>query len=273
MDAPAEKNPSVPATGSTAPEAVPAPEANPFSLKGKTVLVTGASSGIGRAVAVECAKLGARVFVSGRDESRLAETLALLGDGNAHESIAAELTDAAARDALADRVPALNGVVQNAGINRRMPCRFIKEADSERIFRTNLEAPILLQKALLRKKKLAAGASVVFTASLAALRPSTGNAVYAATKAGVIAYARVAALELAPQKIRVNCILPGMVRTNILNEPALDADAYAENEKSVPLGRYGVPADIAPLVAFLLSDASSWMTGTAINIDGGAGLC
>ena len=245
---------------------------NPFSLKGKTVLVTGASSGIGLAVAVDCSRAGARVIITGRNEERLAETLAALA-GDGHLSVPADLTDAAAPAALAAAVPApLDGLVQNAGINKRMPCQFVKEADMQRILRTNLEAPILLQKALLKKKRLADGASVVFTASLAALRPSAGNAVYGATKAAIIAYARNAALELAPRRIRVNCILPGMVWTDILADTALGTDAYKENEKTVPLGRYGVPADIAPLAVYLLSDASAWMTGTAVTIDGGAGL-
>lgn len=244
---------------------------NPFSLAGKTVLVTGASSGIGRAIAVDCSRAGARVVVTGRNEVRLAETLAALA-GEGHLSVPADLTEADAPAALAAAVPVLDGVVQNAGINKRMPCQFVKEADMERILRTNLEAPILLQKALLKKKRLADGGSVVFTASLAAWRPSAGNAVYGATKAALIAYARNAALELAPRRIRVNCILPGMVWTEILADTAISADAYKENEKTVPLGRYGVPADIAPLAVYLLSDASAWMTGTALNIDGGAGL-
>lgn len=248
---------------------------NPFSLNGKTVLVTGASSGIGRAVAIECAKMGARVVATGRSAERLAETLAELppaASGKEHLAVPADLTDAAAVDALVASLPPLNGIVQNAGVNKRMPCAFVKEADMESVLRTNLEAPMLLQKALLRKKKIADGGAVVFVSSLASWRPTPGNAVYAASKSALAAYARVLAVELAPRKIRVNSILPGMVWTEILNNTKIDVDAYRENEKTYPLGRYGVPADIAPLVVYLLSDASSWMTGTQINIDGGASL-
>lgn len=248
---------------------------NPFSLSGKTILVTGASSGIGRGIAVECAKMGARVVLTGRNEERLRETLSqmpLAENTEAHLIIPADLTSTESIDALVAQLPLLNGVVQNAGINKRMTCQFIKEGDMQSILRTNLESPILLQKSLLKKKKIADGGSVVFTASLAAHQQTPGNAVYSTSKAGIIAYAKTLAVELASKKIRVNSILPGMVWTDILNNTKIDIEMYKENEKSYPLGRYGVPADIAPLAVYLLSDASSWMTGTEINIDGGAGL-
>lgn len=248
---------------------------NPFSLSGKTILVTGASSGIGRGIAVECAKMGARVVLTGRNEERLRETLSqmpLVENTGAHLIIPADLTSTESIDVLVAQLPLLNGVVQNAGINKRMTCQFIKEGDMQSILRTNLESPILLQKSLLKKKKIADGGSVVFTASLAARQQTPGNAVYSTSKAGIIAYAKTLAVELASKKIRVNSILPGMVWTDILNNTKIDIEMYKENEKSYPLGRYGVPADIAPLAVYLLSDASSWMTGTEINIDGGAGL-
>lgn len=248
---------------------------NPFSLCGKTVLVTGASSGIGRGIAVECAKMGARVVLTGRNEERLRETLSqmpLAENTEAHLVVPADLTDTESIDALVAQLPKLDGVVQNAGINKRMTCQFIKEGDMQNILRTNLESPILLQKALLKKKKIADGGSAVFTASLAARQQTPGNAVYSASKAGIIAYAKTLAVELASRKIRVNCILPGMVWTDILNNTKIDIETYRENEKTYPLGRYGVPADISPLAVYLLSDCSSWMTGTTINIDGGAGV-
>lgn len=248
---------------------------NPFSLCGKTVLVTGASSGIGRGIALECAKMGARVVLTGRNEERLRETLSQMPSAEnteAHLVVPADLTNTESIDALVAQLPTLNGVVQNAGINKRMTCQFIKENDMQNILRTNLESPILLQKALLKKKKIADGGSVVFTASLAVWQQTPGNAVYSASKAGILAYARTLALELAPKKIRVNSILPGMVWTDILNNTKIDLETYKENEKSYPLGRYGVPEDIAPLAVYLLSDVSSWMTGTSVNIDGGASL-
>jgi len=248
-----------------------------FSLEGKTVLVTGASSGIGRGIAIACAKMGARVVLTGRGEMRLAETLSqmppALGTSEAHVAFSCDLLAEGAFDALVATVPVpLDGIVHAAGINKRMPCAFVKESDMHAIFSTDLNVPILLQKILLKKKKLRDGGSVVFISSLAAWRPSHGNAVYGAAKAGLSAYARNLALELAPRKIRVNSVLPGMVWTNILKNTKIDESAYKENEKTYPLGRYGTPEDIAGLVVFLISDASSWLTGTEINIDGGAGL-
>ena len=250
-------------------------EYNPFSLRGKTILVTGASSGIGREIAYECAKMGAHIVVSGRNVERLKATLAEISvaTGNEeHLAVPADLADSSGIEALVANLPVLNGVVHNAGINKRMTCQFIKEGDMQNILRTNLESPVLLQKSLLKKKKVADGGSIVFTASLAALRQTPGNAVYSASKAGIIAYAKTLAVELASRRIRVNSILPGMVWTNILSNTKIDIETYKENEKTYPLGRYGVPADIAPLAVYLLSDASSWMTGTSINIDGGAGM-
>lgn len=246
---------------------------NPFSLCGKTVLVTGASSGIGRGIAVECAKMGARVVLTGRNEERLRETLSqmpLAENTEAHLVVPADLTNTESIDALVAQLPILNGVVQNAGINKRMTCQFIKEGDMQNILRTNLEAPILLQKALLKKKKIADGGSVVFMTSRAIDCPSVGNSIYSASKAGLAAYAQVLALEVAPRKIRVNCIAPGMVWTELLNNTKIDLETYKENEKSYPLGRYGVPADIAPLAVYLLSGVSSWMTGSQVRITGGA---
>lgn len=247
-------------------------DCNPFSLAGKTVLVTGASSGIGRGIALECAKMGARVVATGRSAERLAETLAELppaASGEEHLAVPADLTDAAAVDALVASLPTLNGIVQNAGVNKRMTCAFIKETAMRLILRTNFEAPVLLQKALLKKKKIADGGSVVFMTSRAVERPTIGNAVYSATKGALAAYAQVLALELAPRKIRVNCIAPGMVWTELFSKSPLSRDDYEKDEKTYPLGRYGVPADIAPLAVYLLSDASSWMTGAHIPLDGG----
>lgn len=248
---------------------------NPFSLNGKTVLVTGASSGIGRGIAIECAKMGARVVITGRNLERLNATLAempVAEGAEAHLAVPADLTDSSEIDTLVAQLPVLNGVVQNAGMNKRMTCQFIKETDMQTILKTNLEAPVLLQKALLKKKKIAEGGSVVFLASRAVNRPTVGNSIYSATKGGIVAYAQVLALEVAPKKIRANCISPGMVWTELLDNSPLSKETYEEDAKKYPLGRYGVPEDISPLAVYLLSDASSWMTGTQINIDGGASL-
>ena len=138
--------------------------------------------------------------------------------------------------------------------------------------RTNLISPILLTKMLLKNKKINKEASIVFTSSIAAYHSSIGDSVYSATKGGIQSFSKVLAMELAGKKIRVNTIQPGMVRTGFVENSVLSAEDYAADEKRYPLGRYGLPEDIAHAAAFLLSDASSWMTGSSIVVDGGISL-
>lgn len=244
---------------------------NPFSLAEKTILITGASSGIGRAIAIECSKLGAQVIITGRDKLRLAETLNSLKDGS-RLSVACDLNDKNQVYAMVDSLPQLDGFVANAGCNRRMLCQFIKEDNLEIVIQTNLISPILLTKALLKGKKIKKEASIVFTSSIAVYHSSIGDSVYSASKGGIQSFSKVLALELAGKKIRVNTIQPGMVRTGFVENSVLSEDEYAADEKKYPLGRYGRPEDIAHAATFLLSDASSWMTGSSIIIDGGISL-
>lgn len=244
---------------------------NPFSLAEKTILITGASSGIGRAIAIECSKLGAQVIITGRDKLRLAETLNSLKDGG-HLSVACDLNDKNQVSAMVDSLPQLDGFVANAGCNRRMLCQFIKEDNLEIVIQTNLISPILLTKALLKGKKIKKEASIVFTSSIAVYHSSIGDSVYSASKGGIQSFSKVLALELAGKKIRVNTIQPGMVRTGFVENSVLSEEEYAADEKKYPLGRYGRPEDIAHAATFLLSNASSWMTGSSIIIDGGISL-
>lgn len=240
---------------------------NPFSLIGKTILITGASAGIGRGIAVACAGMGAQVILTARNTVRLQETLSTL-EGEGHRYIAADLIDAEQRTALVEQLPALDGVVHCAGVGSRVPCKMVTQEDINHVFQPNTEAPILLQSELLAKKKLQKHSSVVFIASAAATMPSMGNAVYSASKAAIIAYAKCLALELAPRKIRVNCISPTMVWTDLALVGAT-AEQLAEAEKQYPLKRYGQPEDIAHLVVYMLSDACTWMTGSNVEITGG----
>lgn len=243
---------------------------NPFSLAGKTILVTGASSGIGRATAVVCSKMGADIVITGRNEERLTETLGLL-EGDNNSCIIADLTDTAQIDILVSGLPQLTGVVHCAGIGDRSLLRAVKEKDLSRVMRTNFESPVLLQKTLLKNKKLLPSSSVVFIASRAPFAPTVGNGIYAASKGALIAYAKVLGLEVANRLIRVNCICPAMVWTELIERDAeMTGTDYHEAEKSYPLGRYGQPEDVANLAVYLLSDASSWMTGSCIDITGGA---
>lgn len=240
---------------------------NPFSLHGRTVLVTGASSGIGRGIAVECARMGATVIATGRNKARLAETVSQFPlEGSV---LAADLTVASELEALVAQLPRLDGVVHCAGIGDRVLCKNLTEADLDRMMDTNYKAPVMLQTLLTQHKKLAREASIVFIASIAADSPTYGNAMYCASKAALIAYAKCLALELAPRLIRVNCIKPAMVWTDLVLHGGLTRDDLREDEQRYPLKRYGTPEDIAHLTVYMLSKAASWMTGSAVNLTGG----
>ena len=241
---------------------------NPFSLSGKTILVTGASSGIGRGIAIACAGMGAQLILTGRNITRLQETLTSL-EGEGHSYIAADLTDAKERTALVEQLPALHGVVHCAGVGSRVPCKMLTQEDIDHVLKPNTEAPMLLQAELLSEKKLQKGASVVIIASAAANMPVAGNAVYSASKAAMVAYAKCLAQELAPRQIRVNSISPTMVWTDLALVGA-SAEQLTEAEKQYPLKRYGQPQDIAHLALYMLSDASQWMTGSDVQITGGS---
>ncbi len=245
-------------------------EYNPFSLQDKTVLVTGASSGIGRSIAIECSRMGAHVVVTARNPKRLHETFSSL-EGCGHSEIIADMNDIEAIRYLATEVEELDGVVHCAGIGDRTLCRMISEKDIRKVMDVNFDAPVLLQRELLKRKKIAKASSVVFIASRAPFAPTIGNSLYSASKGALIAYAKVLAMELAPRKIRVNSICPAMVWTDLIRRDAeMTGTDFSEEEKKYPLGRYGQPQDVAYLCVYLLSDASAWMTGSCIDITGGA---
>lgn len=241
---------------------------NPFSLEGKYILVTGASSGIGRGIAVTCSKMGAIVIINGRNEERLQETLSLM-EGESHLIAIGDLNDANSLFAMVESLPKLDGVVQCAGLGQRKPCKDLHIEDINQVMDVNFKAPVILQAELLRQKKINKGASIVFVASIAAWSPSFGNSVYSASKGAIISYANCLALELAPRKIRVNCISPAMVWTNLILADGTDEEQLKEDEQKYPLKRYGQPDDIANLAVYMLSDASCWMTGSNVKISGG----
>ena len=241
---------------------------NPFTLEGKTILVTGASSGIGRGVAIACSKMGAMVVLNGRNQQKLNETFSYLA-GEGHKVLTADLTDDDAVARMIGEIPKLDGVVHCAGIGQRVLCKQLKEQDVDSVMDTNFKGPVLLQQALLAGKKLNKGASIVFIASIATWSPSVGNAVYSASKGAIVSYANCLSLELAPRQIRVNCISPAMVWTDLVIQDGMDEEQLKEDEQKYPLKRYGTPEDIAHLAIYMLSDASSWMTGSNVKISGG----
>lgn len=234
----------------------------------KTILVTGASSGIGRAIAIACAAKGMRVVLNGRNVARLEEVRAQMS-GEGHIILPTDLTDKAQREALATQLPVLNGIVHCAGIGSRVLCKMLEQDDVQQVMETNFSAPVLLQAELLQEKKVAKEASIVFIASAAATMPSVGNSIYSASKAALISYAKCLALELAPRKIRVNCISPTMVWTDLALVGATKEQLY-EAEQAYPMKRYGQPEDIAPMAVYLLSDEAAWVTGSNFELTGGA---
>ena len=242
---------------------------NPYSLEGKTILVTGASSGIGRATAIECSKLGAQVVITARNEQRLKETFDQL-EGNNHLMVICDLADEKAIDQMVETIPHIDGLVNNAGYQEYVPIQFIKREKLEAMMSVNAIAPITILQKLLRAKKLTKGASVVFTSSLSGLGVNAiGNSMYAATKGALSAFVAGAAIDLAPKKIRVNAVCPGMVKTSLLDYGTVEEEDLQADIAAYPLGRYGEPEDIAYAIIYLLSDASAWVTATNMVIDGG----
>ena len=242
---------------------------NPFSLINKTILVTGASSGIGKATAIECSKMGAKVIITARNEEKLKETLSLL-EGDGHQMIIADLSNTDEIDNLVSQLPEINGLVNNAGKTITLPCNFITEEKLADIVSVNMTAPILLFSKLLKKKKLIKGSSVVFTSSINGIKTgSVGSSMYCATKGALSGFVKTAAIEYATKQIRVNWVCPGMINTNILEFGVVTEEQLVEDAKKYPLGRYGEPKEVAYAIIYLLSDASSFVTGTNLVIDGG----
>lgn len=241
---------------------------NPYSLDGKTILITGASSGIGQTTAIECSKLGAKCVITGRNVERLQQTMDSL-EGSGHIQIIADLSTQEGIDLIAEQSPIVDGLVNNAGTGRRKPVAYYKQEDLEFVFQTNTFAPMLLTKGLLKKKKIAKNGSVVFTSSVAAFSSDLGNGIYGASKSALMAYMHYCARELAEKGIRANAVHPGMVETKLIHGGAITEDQLQEDMKRYPLKRYGRSEEIAWAIIYLLSDATKWVTGTSLIIDGG----
>lgn len=242
---------------------------NPFSLEGRTVLVTGASSGIGRTTAIECSQMGANVIITGRDQTRLDEVFSEL-EGEGHQAVIADLTQEEQLQGLLEQLPVVDGVVLCAGQGTVVPFKMADRKKQDPIFEINYFAPVELLRQLLKKKKLANGASVVFVSSIGGVDSITiGNSIYGASKAALNSAMRFCALELAPKKIRVNSVCPGMVNTKLIKGGAVSEEQHQADMQKYPLKRYGEPEDVANGIIYLLSNASSWVTGHSLVIDGG----
>ncbi len=242
---------------------------NPFSLVGKTILVTGASAGIGRAIAIICSQMGAKMIISGRDQSRLKETFSML-DGVDNQLICADLTNKSDLENLIQALPKLDGVVNNAGIAKPLVLQLTEEQDVNDVMHINAMVPINLTRLILQSKKLNKAASLVFISSINGNNCTyIGSSVYAASKSALTGFMKAIALELAPRGIRANCINPGMIETNLLLNGSIGAEELEADRLKYPLKRYGKPEEVAYAAVYLLSDATTWITGSTVLIDGG----
>lgn len=248
---------------------------NPFSLQQKTILVTGASSGIGKATAIECAKLGATVIVTARNEQRLSDVFKALDTefDQRHQMIIADLATDTGISQIVSSVPCVDGVASNAGIVVELvPIKFLKNDVMEQTFGINAISHVKLARELFRKKKINRGGSYVFTASAGGVSSfAVGNSAYGMAKAAVNAFSKYCAVDFATRKIRSNAVCPGMIRTPMTAPTGeiSEEDYRKDIEKHYLIGRYGEPQEVALAIAFLLSDASSFITGVSIMVDGG----
>lgn len=242
---------------------------NPFSLEGKKILVVGASSGIGKAAAVECSKIGAEVIAVGRNMERLEETGRLMQNEKSSVARCDLLNEDEVKELVAN-VPGLDGVVICPGIGETIPLQFATRKKIDRIFDTNFFANVELIRLLLKSKKISKGASIVTLASIGGLYNfNIGNGIYGASKAALNSWMKFMAMELAPKEIRVNTICPGMVMTPLIEPGKITGEQLDEDKKKYPLKRYGTPEEIAYAIIYYLSDATKWVTGTSFVIDGG----
>ena len=246
---------------------------SPFSLQNKTILITGASSGIGKATAIESSKMGAKLIITGRNLERLKETYNQL-EGSGHLIIQADLSDSGDLELLINSIEKIDGIVHSAGILETTPFSFTSNIKLSETMRINFEIPFILTQKLIKIKKIKNNSSIVFVSSLSGyLTGAIGLSAYSASKGAICATVRVIALELASKKIRVNSVCPGMVKTemNFGNSKLFQEQLKDDELRNYPLG-YGTADDIANTNIFLLSNASKWITGTNLVIDGGASI-
>lgn len=244
---------------------------NPYSLEGKTILITGASSGIGKCTAIECSKMGATLIITGRNEARLNKTFESL-DRCKHIQLVADLTEEEAIRTMVEQVPELDGIFFCAGVTDTTLIKFLNKEKINRVFNINFMSPVLLTKMLVQKKKIKKKASLVYMSSMGAEDIAPGLGIYAASKNAINAIAKTIALELVNRRIRVNTIMPSMVKTELLETlTSFSEEDLVKDEAKYPLG-YGTPQDVAYAAIYLLSDASKWITGSFIKMDGGSTL-
>lgn len=243
---------------------------NLLSLQGKRILVTGASSGMGKVFAQMIAKQGGQVVLLARNVERLQQTMDSLS-GKDHQICVCDLTNENQLKEAVGVIQPLDGIVLCAGINEFVPVKFVKQEKIEKMFQTNYFSQLILVQMLLKKKLVNKGASIVFISSVSSVMGVQGTLLYASSKGAINSAVRVLASELAGQKVRVNAILPGIVRTEMLSGTNIDEETFTKQEAQYPLG-LGTPEDVGHAVLFHLSDTSRWLTGQCMIIDGGMTL-
>lgn len=235
-----------------------------------SILITGASSGIGRSIAIELSKNGYKCILLGRSQEKLKMTLEMLS-GQDHLSFHGDINDNDFKNHVVDNIPILSGLIHAAGIIKLAPFKFIKKSDFYSIMETNCFSPFFLSQAILSKKKISDFSSIVFISSISGpIIGSKGNLMYSTSKSALNGMVKTLALELAHRKIRVNAISAGMIMSEMWtdHDNAISLEQLQADSLKYPLG-YGKPSDLAFLVKFLISNESGWITGSTIVADGG----
>jgi len=245
---------------------------NNFSLENKTILITGASAGIGKETAIQCSRMGASIIITGRRTEKLKSTFDLL-DGSGHIMVPADLTLENDLNKFTEQVQAIDGLVHSAGITKLLPVKFSTAEKIKELFDINYMSVVLLTAALLKQKKINTNSSIVFISSVSTSIPVIGLSIYSATKAAIEAFSKTLAIEYGHMGIRSNCINPAMVKTDMytLTEKMWTAEKMEEQSAKYPLGMI-YPEDVANAAVFLLSQASGKITGTTMPIDSGVHL-
>ena len=246
---------------------------NPFSLEGKNILITGASSGIGRQCAIDCSKMGANVVLTGRNRERLEETAGKLHFGN-HKVLSIDLNDTdnlkkSILEIVTESGP-FSGYVHSAGIEKTQLLKNLKPKDYLEVFSTNFIGGVEVLKYLTKKGNYNQGFKAVFISSITAHIARVGTLAYTASKGAIVSAVRELAAELAPRGININCISPGTILTPMMENylSTLTEEDYKKRVSGFPLG-LGQTTDVSNAAIYLLSDASRWITGQNITIDGG----
>jgi NAD(P)-dependent dehydrogenase (short-subunit alcohol dehydrogenase family) len=242
---------------------------NPFSLEGKIILITGASSGIGRATAIECSKMGARVIITARNHERLEDTFNQ-AEGVNHSLVIADLINEEEIERLVSLIPMVNGIVHCAGLTKNVPFQYATRDNLNEVLNVNFYAPFEITRRVLKANKIGKKGSIVFISSISGIFCSAvASTVYSSSKGAINGLVKSMALDLAPKGIRVNSVNPGVIETHFFDAGIITIEQLNADKKRYPLKRFGLPHEVAHAAIYLLSDASSWVTGSNLLIDGG----